>query len=38
MFTQTMKQNPGAIKVGWYWFSMILACRIGEVRKLENET
>ena len=38
MFTQTIIQNLGAIKVGWYWFSMILARRIGGVRKPEKET
>ena len=37
MFTQTMIQNMGALKVGWYWLSMMLARRIGGVRKLKQE-
>jgi hypothetical protein len=37
MFTQTMIQNLGALKVGWYWLSMMLVHGIGRVRKLKQE-
>lgn len=37
MFTQTMIQNLGAFKVGWYWLSMTLLRHIGGVRKLKQE-
>jgi hypothetical protein len=37
MFTQTMIQNLGALKVSWYWLSLMLARRIGGVRILKQE-
>ena len=37
MFTQTMILNLSALKVGWYWLSLMLARRIGGVRKLKQE-
>jgi hypothetical protein len=37
MFTQTMIQNLGALKVGWFWLLMMLARSIGGVRKLKME-
>ncbi len=37
MFTQTMIQNLDALKVGWYWLSMMLARSIGGVGKLKQE-
>ncbi|GEM_PF-6971640 len=37
MFTQTMIQNLGALKVSWYWLSMMLARSIVGVRKLKQE-
>ena len=37
MFTQTMIQNLGALKVGWYWLLIMLARSIGGVRKLKQE-
>ena len=37
MFTQTMIQNLGALKIGWYWLSLMLARGIGGARKLKQE-
>jgi hypothetical protein len=37
MFTQTMMQNLGALKVGWCWLLLALARGIHEVRKLKQE-
>jgi hypothetical protein len=37
MFAQTMMQNLGALKVGWYWLSVILVRRISGTRKLTRE-
>jgi hypothetical protein len=37
MFAQAMMQNLGALKVGWYWLSIILVRRIGGIRKLKRE-
>jgi len=37
MFTQTMIQNLGALKVSWYWLLLMLARRIGGVRILKQE-
>ena len=37
MFTQTMIQNLGALKVSWYWLSLMLARGIGGVRILKQE-
>ena len=37
MFTQTMIQNLGALKVGWYWFSLMLLRIFGRTRKLMQE-
>jgi hypothetical protein len=37
MFTQTMMQNLGALKVSWYWLLLALARSIHEVRKLKQE-
>ena len=37
MFTQTMMQNLGALKVGWYWVLVVLARGIHEVRSLKKE-
>lgn len=37
MFTQTMMQNLGALKVGWYWVLVVLARGIHEVRNLKKE-
>jgi len=37
MFTQTVIQNLGALKIGWYWLSLMLARSIGGVRKLKQE-
>ena len=37
MLTQTMMQNLGALKVGWYWVLVTLARGIHEVRSLKKE-
>jgi len=37
MFTQTMMQNLGALKVGWYWFLTMLVGAVYGVRKLKQE-
>ena len=37
MFTQTMMQNPGALKVGRYWLLVVLARSIHGARKLKQE-
>jgi hypothetical protein len=37
MFTQTMMQNLGALKVGWHWLLLALARGVHEVRKLKQE-
>jgi len=37
MFTQTMMQNLGALKVGWYWLLLALTRGIRVVRKLKQE-
>jgi hypothetical protein len=37
MFTQTLIQNLGALKVGWYWFSLMLLRSFGGTRKLRQE-
>lgn len=37
MFTQTMIQNLGALKVGWYWLSIMLARSVAGVRKFKQE-
>jgi hypothetical protein len=37
MFTQSMIQNLGALKVGWYWFFLMLLRSFGGVRKLMQE-
>ena len=37
MFTQTMMQNLGALKVGWYWLLVVLARGIHGTRKLKQE-
>ena len=37
MFTQTMIQNLGALKVSWYWVLLVLARGIHEDRKLKQE-
>ncbi len=33
MFMQTMMQNPGALKVGWYWLLTVWAHADHAVRK-----
>ena len=37
MFTQSMIQNLGALKVCWYWFSLMLLRSFGGARKLMQE-
>lgn len=37
MLTQTMMQNLGALKVGWYWLSTLLWRAVYGVRKLKQE-
>ena len=37
MFTQTMMQNLGALKVVWYWLLAVLARGIHGARKLKQE-
>jgi len=37
MFTQTMILNLGALKVSWYWLSLMLVRGIGGVRILKRE-
>jgi len=37
MFTQTMMQNLGALKVGWYWLLTMLVRAVDEVRTLKQE-
>lgn len=37
MFTQTMIQNLGVLKVGWYWFFLMLLRSFGRARKLMQE-
>jgi hypothetical protein len=37
MFTQTMIENLGALKVGLHWFSLMLLRSLGGARKLMQE-
>jgi len=37
MFTQTMMQNLGALKVGWCWLFTMLVRAVYGVRKLKQE-
>ena len=37
MFTQTMMQNLGVLKLGWYWLVVVLVRGIHGAKKLKQE-